>query len=73
MPTPVEQPSWRKPVGMFLILLLILVLSLIVMIATPHVLTLHWSLQAIFFATAGTIWIVPLRPLLRWMELGRFR
>jgi membrane protein implicated in regulation of membrane protease activity len=73
MPTPVEQPSWRKPVGMLLIMLLILLWSLVVLTMTPHVLPLHWTLQAIFFALAGTIWIFPLRPMLRWMETGRFR
>lgn len=73
MPTPIEQPSWRKPVGMLLIIILILLWSLTVLTATPHVLTLHWTLQAVFFATAGTVWILPLRPLLRWMEIGRFR
>jgi Protein of unknown function (DUF2842) len=73
MPTPLDQPSWRKPVGMFLMILLIFVWSLIVLVATPHILTLHWALQAVFFATAGTVWIFPLRPLLSWMETGRFR
>jgi Protein of unknown function (DUF2842) len=73
MPAPLEQPSWRKPVGMLLILLLILVWSLTVLMITPHVLTLHWALQALFFAAAGTVWIVPLRPLLHWMEVGKWR
>jgi Protein of unknown function (DUF2842) len=73
MPTPVEQPSWRKPVGTLLIILLILVWSVIVLTITPHVVTLHWALQALFFTIAGTVWIIPLRPLLQWMEIGRFR
>jgi hypothetical protein len=30
-------------------------------------------LQAPFYLVAGIIWILPLRPLLRWMETGRFR
>jgi hypothetical protein len=30
-------------------------------------------LQGLFYLAAGIIWIAPLKPLLRWMETGRFR
>ena len=30
-------------------------------------------LQAIYYLVAGIAWILPLKPLLRWMETGRFR
>jgi Protein of unknown function (DUF2842) len=73
MPEPLEAPSWRKPVGMFLIIGLIGIWAIVVLIATPTILMLTWPLQALFFAFAGIVWIVPLKPLLRWMELGRFR
>jgi predicted membrane channel-forming protein YqfA (hemolysin III family) len=73
MPAPIDQPSWRKPVGMFLILVLIFVWAILAMIFTPAILSLPWPLQALFFAIFGTVWIFPLKPLLRWMELGRFR
>src|SRR3546814_20530565 len=29
--------------------------------------------QAVFYLVAGIIWIAPLKPLLRWMELGTWR
>ena len=70
MPEPLDPPSWRKPVGMFLIMGLIGVWAVLVLLVTPAVLTLAWPLQALFFAFAGIVWIVPLKPLLRWMELG---
>ncbi len=73
MPEPIDPPSWRKPVGMFLIMGLIGVWAVLVLLVTPVILTLAWPLQALFFAIAGIVWIVPLKPLLRWMELGRFR
>jgi Protein of unknown function (DUF2842) len=73
MPAPLEHPSWRKPVGMFLILTLIGVWAFLILIFTPAVLSLAWPLQALFFAIAGIAWIAPLKPLLRWMETGRFR
>lgn len=72
MPEPLVAPSWRKPVGVLLMLALIVVWALLVLVATPAVLTLAWPLQAIFFAIAGTVWILPMKPLLRWMELGTF-
>ena len=73
MPEPIDPPSWRKPVGMFLIMGLRGVWAVLVLLVTPVILTLAWPLQALFFAIAGIVWIVPLKPLLRWMELGRFR
>lgn len=67
------QPSWRKPAGMAMILLLILVWA--VLIASLSTWVGDWPVlvQALFYLIAGTIWIMPLKPLLRWMELGRWR
>ena len=30
-------------------------------------------MQALYYLVAGIAWIAPLKPLLRWMETGRFR
>ena len=73
MPAPIEEPSWRKPVGVLLMLLLIAVWGVLALIFTPAILSLSWPLQAIFFGVFGTVWIIPLKPLLQWMETGRFR
>ncbi len=73
MQPPPEHPSWRKPVGMFLILALIAIWAIIALILTPYILSMAWPLQAIFFAVFGTVWIIPLKPLLRWMEVGQLR
>lgn len=67
------EPSWRKPAGIFAILALIafwswLVVSLIATISAWPVL-----LQMVVYLIAGLAWILPLKPLLRWMETGRFR
>ena len=72
-PGSIENPSWRKPAGIFMILGLIVVWSIVILTLSPVVGTLWWPLQAVFYAFAGVVWILPLRPLLRWMELGRFR
>ncbi len=69
----VTEPSWRKPAGMFLILLGIAVWAGLVLSVSDYILTLPWPLQALFFAVAGIAWIAPLKPLLRWMETGKWR
>ncbi|WP_033073232.1 DUF2842 domain-containing protein [Sphingopyxis sp. MWB1] len=67
------QPSWRKPAGMAMILLLILVWAVLIASLSRRVGDWPVLVQAIFYLIAGTIWIMPLKPLLRWMELGRWR
>jgi hypothetical protein len=72
-PVPVARPSWRKPAGVGIILLLILVWAAIVAVGFDFVRSLPWPLHALYFLVAGIVWVLPLRPLLRWMETGRWR
>ncbi|AMU89406.1 hypothetical protein ATM17_10215 [Sphingopyxis macrogoltabida] len=58
---------------MFLILLLIAVWAVIIVGLSPWVGTWPVLVQAVFYLVTGVIWIMPLKPLLRWMELGRWR
>ncbi len=67
------QPTWRKPAGIGLILLLITVWAVLVASLSSYVGDLPWPVQAAFYMAAGIVWILPLKPLLRWMETGRFR
>jgi predicted membrane channel-forming protein YqfA (hemolysin III family) len=30
-------------------------------------------LHVVYYVVAGIVWILPLKPLLRWMETGRWR
>lgn len=62
------KPSWRKPAGIGLILLLIAVWAVIVVSASDLLVGLPWPLHAIYYLIAGTVWVLPLKPLLRWME-----
>lgn len=66
-------PSWRKPVGMLAILLLIAIWSALIVSFSPTVGEWHWAAQALFYVVTGIVWIAPLKPLLHWMELGRWR
>ena len=66
-------PSWRKPAGVLLILVLIFVWCVAVASASSWLARLPRLAQALAYLVLGLVWIVPLKPLLRWMELGRWR
>ncbi len=67
------KPTWRKPAGMGLILLLILFWAGLVGSQAQNIARLPAFFQAIIYCVAGIIWIAPLKPLLFWMENGRWR
>jgi hypothetical protein len=67
------EPRWRNPVGIALILLLILVWSVLVVSAASLIASLPQVVHVLFYAVAGIAWILPLKPLLRWMHTGRWR
>ena len=66
-------PTWRKPAGIFLILLLIAVWAVLVASLAGLLDGLPWPLLALYYLVAGIVWILPLKPLLQWMETGRWR
>lgn len=70
---PPPEPSWRKPAGMGLIILLIVCWAALVVSLSAWIGTWPVPVQAIFYLVAGIVWILPLKPLLRWIELGTWR
>lgn len=67
------EPNWRQGAGMALILLLIAVWAVLVVTAAPLIADAPKWVHVIYFLGAGIVWILPLKPLLRWMETGRWR
>ncbi len=67
------RPSWRKPAGMFLILGLIAFWAFLIGSFSQSIGTLPGWTQIPIYLVSGIIWIAPLKPLLRWMETGRWR
>ena len=67
------EPSSRKLVGIAAILLLIIFWAAFVAALAPFVGRWPVLVQAPYYLIMGTVWIVPLKPLLRWMETGSFR
>lgn len=68
-----QRPSWRKPAGMLLILAIVAGWAVIVASFSGTIGSWPRALQLGVYAVAGIVWIFPMRPLLRWMETGRFR
>jgi hypothetical protein len=66
-------PSWRKPVGMLAILLLIAIWCALIVSFSAAIGGWHPLIQLAFYLVTGIVWITPLKPLLRWMETGRWR
>jgi hypothetical protein len=65
--------SWRKPAGMFAILLLILVWVVLVASFSRQIGAMPILVQLVIYLVLGIVWITPLKPLLRWMETGNWR
>ena len=66
-------PPTRKLAGIALILLLIVLWAAFV--ASFARLISAWPIlvQAPFYLVVGLAWIIPLRPLIRWSQSGRWR
>ena len=66
-------PSWRKPAGALLMIALIAVWAALVISVADTVGSWPVLAQLAFYAITGLLWVLPMRPLLLWMETGRWR
>ena len=67
------EPSWRKPAGIFAILALIALWAVVVASLSGTVERWPILVQTLFYLVSGLVWIVPLKPLLRWIEGAPFK
>lgn len=67
------EPSWRKPVGMLLMLVYLAIYALLVASLADTLATLPAALQFAAYLVAGIAWLLPLRPLFVWMNTGNWR
>jgi len=67
------EPSWRQPAGIALILAWIVLWCVLVATAAALVHDLPWPVQLLYYLVAGIAWIFPVKPLVRWMQTGRWR
>ena len=66
------EPSYRKLIGIALILLLIVLWAAFVASFARIVGDWPILLQAPFYLLMGIVWIIPLKPLVRWIQTGSF-
>lgn len=69
----IPEPTLRKPLGILMILGLIAVWVAMIASFSSQIGALPVPLQGIIYLVAGITWIIPLGPVLKWMETGKFR
>ena len=65
-------PSWRIGAGILVILLLIVLWAALVANMASTIGTWPILVQAPFYLFMGIVWVIPLKPLIRWIETGRW-
>ena len=68
-----NEPNWRRPAGIFAILLLIVFWAVLIATFAGPIGRLPVLVQALFYLIVGIAWIAPLKPLLRWSQTGQWR
>jgi len=67
-----DKPTLRIPLGIIALVIALGAYSLGVMWASHWIGQLHVLVQALVYLVLGTIWLLPLRRFLIWMETGRW-
>ena len=68
-----EEPTWRIPVGILLLLIGLTAYALFFVGISDWITRQHVVLQTVIYIVLGTAWLLPLRGFLSWMETGRWR
>ncbi|MCG2842413.1 DUF2842 domain-containing protein [Sandaracinobacter sp. RS1-74] len=66
-------PHIRRPLGILAVLVGILAYALFAVWLFEPVSTLHPLLQLPIWAVLGVAWVFPLKPVMIWIETGRWR
>ena len=66
------QPTWRKPVGIIVLVVALAVYAGLVARAAQVIGQWPVLAQTLAYLVLGTIWLLPLRRFLIWMETGRW-
>ncbi len=68
-----KEPTWRIPVGILALVAVLGLYALLVARAGDTIGTLPVLAQTLVYVVLGTIWLLPLRRFLIWMETGRWK
>ena len=66
------RPTLRIPLGILALLAFLGVYALVVVWASQWIERLPMLAQALVYLVLGTVWLLPMRRFLIWMETGRF-
>jgi hypothetical protein len=66
------KPTWRKPFGILALILGLFGYALIVAGLSGPIGKLPVLAQTLVYVILGTVWLLPLRRFLIWMETGRW-
>ena len=67
-----SKPTWRKPFGILALVLGLFGYALIVAGLSGPIGKLPVLVQTLVYIILGTVWLLPLRRFLIWMETGRW-
>ena len=67
-----REPTWRIPIGILALMLILGLYALLVATASGIIGRLPVLLQTVTYVVLGTIWLMPLKRFLIWMETGRW-
>ena len=70
MEEPVHEPKSRVAIGMVIMLAWLTAYVIVAVIAFDLIATWPALIQMPLYLVAGLAWIIPLKPLLAWMETG---
>ena len=58
----------RKPLGAVIIVVWLVAYVAVAAVIGDRIASEHWFWKVLYFPIAGLAWILPLKPLLRWMH-----
>ena len=69
-----EQPTYRIPLGIFLLLAALIIYTILIARYAPGIIG-DWPTwaQTVIYLTLGVIWLLPLKRFLIWMETGSWK
>ena len=68
-----KPPTYRKPVGVLAIVVGLMIYAGVVSRLLGPIGALPWYAATPLYLLLGCLWLLPLKPLLQWMETGTWR
>ena len=63
----------RKMIGSLVLLAWMVAYIAVAAVVGDRIASEHWAWKLLYFPIVGMAWVLPLKPLLRWMHVGDIR